>query len=364
MKKVLLISQEFPPDCGGAGVVAINNACYMTKEGIDVCIMTSADYNIKEEGFKIIKIKRIPKIFPIMYGISLRQIDLNVYDKIILNDIGACFVATFFLSKKIQKKCIVYLHGNEVQKILNNSMKLANIIGFRKKYIKLLKNADKIIAVSHYMKKIFCKAIEDKNIVNKVNVIQNSINSNWYFPDKIDLYEKHGIDRENEIFFSASRIIKEKGYDVQYSIIKKILLDGEKVHWIIAGEGGYASELKDMIERDKLDKSITFVGKLDKNEMRQYYSSSDLFWLLSRRKEEAFGLVYLEAAACGIPVIANDIAGVREAVANGITGILVKSEEECIIALKEKKYKTLNRENCINFVNKVVEGQNKLLEYL
>jgi glycosyltransferase involved in cell wall biosynthesis len=79
-----------------------------------------------------------------------------------------------------------------------------------------------------------------------------------------------------------------------------------------------------------------FVGKIPRHEMHRYYSACDLFVFPGIR--ESLGLVFLEAQACGLPVVAFDTAGVPEAVKDGVTGLLVpayaaKAFEEAIARL-------------------------------
>lgn len=98
-------------------------------------------------------------------------------------------------------------------------------------------------------------------------------------------------------------------------------------YWIVGGQskGGYEQSLRARAA-ERPDLTVRFLGKLPDEELAQVYESADIFAMTSvphGESIEGFGLVYLEAAAHGLPVVAHDIGGVSEAVHDGKTGLLV-----------------------------------------
>jgi len=85
--------------------------------------------------------------------------------------------------------------------------------------------------------------------------------------------------------------------------------------------------------RDK----IIFAGGVSDAELAECYNLADAFVLPSTDRSEAFGLVLLEAAACGKPSIASDLPGVRTVVRNGLTGLLAKAADADDLAEKIKQ---------------------------
>ena len=111
-----------------------------------------------------------------------------------------------------------------------------------------------------------------------------------------------------------------------------------------------------------MDKFIIFEGAKNREELRYYYSNVDIFWLLSNF-DESFGLVYLEAQACGCPAIGRNSAGVKEAINDGESGFLINSEDEVLDILKDKKYLKLKQEDVLSFSGKFkLDEQVKILE--
>jgi glycosyltransferase involved in cell wall biosynthesis len=98
-------------------------------------------------------------------------------------------------------------------------------------------------------------------------------------------------------------------------------------YWIVGGQskGSYESTLR-ATAAEQPDLTVRFFGNLPDEELANVYERADIFAMTSvnlHRSIEGFGLVYLEAAAHGLPVVAHDVGGVSEAVADGVTGLLV-----------------------------------------
>ncbi|MCD4818922.1 MAG: glycosyltransferase family 4 protein [Candidatus Cloacimonetes bacterium] len=364
-KKILIISIEFPPDLGGAGSVAHDTAIILANLNYNVTIITRKNKNRKlnNEKFKMITVSPTPKFFIITLMIRILILNANKYDKIILNDIGAALLATFSFSKKLQKKCLVYLHGSEAKHIFCQPKKLYQIINFKKKYKNLLFNCDKIIAVSNYMKNMFINETNLTEIAKKINIIRNGVNTTIFYYDPIDLHKKYNIPHNRKIILTVGRIIKEKGFDELIILFNKILTKNSNFHWIIVGDGLFLKKLKREITNYNIENYVTFTGFKPKSELRKIYSSSDVFVLLSRRKEESFGLVYLEANACGCPVIGKNYAGVPEVIVNYKNGFLINNNNEVYDIIINNKYDIFSRESLINFAHEnSVENTMKKIE--
>lgn len=99
-------------------------------------------------------------------------------------------------------------------------------------------------------------------------------------------------------------------------------------HYTIAGDGWLRPSLEKLTDECKLRDRVTFTGFVDDSQLHSLLLSSDLFILttsLTPVAYEGFGLVYLEAAASGLPVLAARIAGAVEAVKEGVTGFFVEA---------------------------------------
>jgi glycosyltransferase involved in cell wall biosynthesis len=128
---------------------------------------------------------------------------------------------------------------------------------------------------------------------------------------------------DEPVVFSAAMFradVKTEGLAWVIRACGELLRRGSPLRLVIAGDGKQRGKLQ-RLAADQLGERVIFVGKIPRNEMYRYYSAGDLFVFPGIR--ESLGLVFLEAQACGLPVVAFDTAGVPEAVQDGITGLLV-----------------------------------------
>jgi glycosyltransferase involved in cell wall biosynthesis len=143
---------------------------------------------------------------------------------------------------------------------------------------------------------------------------------------------------DDPVVFSAAmfrRDVKTEGLTWVIRACGELYRRGHPLWLVIAGDGKEKEKLKRLADK-YLPQRVRFVGRIDRGEMYRYYSAGDLFVFPGIR--ESLGMVFLEAQACGLPVVAFDNAGVPEAVNDGVTGLLVpafdaKAFEEAIARL-------------------------------
>ncbi len=136
------------------------------------------------------------------------------------------------------------------------------------------------------------------------------------------LRQKWGV-LEEPVIFSAAMFrpdVKTEGLTWVIRACGELYRQGQNFRLVIAGDGKEGQKLRKMADAHVPDRAV-FLGKIAREEMYRYYSAADLFVFPGIR--ESLGMVFLEAQACGLPVVAFNNAGVPEAVRNGKTGILV-----------------------------------------
>jgi phosphatidylinositol alpha-1,6-mannosyltransferase len=162
----------------------------------------------------------------------------------------------------------------------------------------------------------------------------------------VDKYHLKG----KSIILSINRLIERKGNDVMVQAMPAILKEIPNAVYVIGGSGQYEGKLREMVKDFHLEERVIFVNNLSDNEVIKFYKSCDVFVMPSRtlRQEdtEGFGVVFLEANACGKPVIGGRSGGIPEAVAEGYSGLLVdplnvdEIARAVIRLLKDKDYAT------------------------
>jgi L-malate glycosyltransferase len=366
MKKILIITNEFPPDIGGAGVVARDIAQTLSHKNHDMHVITQKNKLRKEIfNFHFYEICKIPKVYPLFYIFKIFFIGINRFDTIILNDLAGTLTACFFFPKKLQQRSIVYMHGDEPEHLFIKRSFFNRLTNLKSRYAILLDNCKRIITVSKFLSEKLIRFTRMFHLNDKITIIHNGVDNQLFFPAAIDLHERYSIPRERDLLLSVSRVVEGKGYKNMYNVFKRLTMENLPYQWVIVGEGPYITTLTEFAKRDGLLDQITFISNTHRDNLRNYYSSVDVFWQLSNF-EESLGLVYIEAAACGTPSIGRKAYGVLEAIEDGVSGFLVENDEECYELLKKRQYKTLDRKRVLNYSKRfdLNESIGKLLTLL
>lgn len=123
-----------------------------------------------------------------------------------------------------------------------------------------------------------------------------------------------------------------KGLNILLPALTKLRLKNWQL--TIVGDGDLRADYEKQAAELKLTRQLKFVGRLSEEELIRTYQDSDLFILPSINSHEAFGLVLTEAMACGVPVIASDLPGVRTVFRPEVDGLLVKPQDINDLATK------------------------------
>lgn len=134
------------------------------------------------------------------------------------------------------------------------------------------------------------------------------------------------------VIVSISRLVARKGPATLIRALPRVLARHPGARALVVGGGPDLGRLRRLAETHGVAGAVTFAGPRPWSEVPAWYRSGEVFALPSRARfgeveTEGFPLVYLEAAACGLPVVAGDAGGVRDAVADGETGILVDGRD-------------------------------------
>jgi len=164
----------------------------------------------------------------------------------------------------------------------------------------------------------------------KIGLIQKGIEHDvFHFLKGTDVLKtKYHIPAGTNLLFSG-RISKDKNIDFIVELVSR-LAKKHPLNLIIAGDGPYLESLK---EKAKGLKNVFILGKIDRNDLAELYSECDLFVFPSIT--DTFGMVVLEALACGLPCVVTDMGGPQELVVENETGYIcglydVGKWEQCI----------------------------------
>jgi phosphatidylinositol alpha-1,6-mannosyltransferase len=151
-----------------------------------------------------------------------------------------------------------------------------------------------------------------------------------------------GLPTDAELIVSVSRLVPRKGFDTAIRAVAR--LRRQRPDLVLAIAGGGRDEQRLTRLADELDAPVRFLGRIPNADLPRLYACGDLFTMLCRNRwggleQEGFGIVFVEAASCGVPQVAGDSGGAAEAVADGETGLVIRDPEN--IAEVARAFETL-----------------------
>lgn len=159
----------------------------------------------------------------------------------------------------------------------------------------------------------------------KMKLFKRGIDGKVFAPTQKDpelIRKKYGLGKGDILLF-AGRVSKDKNLDFLLRIFKNINSGNRKINLIIAGDGPYLIEMKTKYSQEK---NLHFTGQLDRNVLPELYSLADVFVFPSNT--DTFGMVVLEAQACGLPAVVSDQGGPGEIIVNERTGYALPTVNE------------------------------------
>jgi phosphatidylinositol alpha-1,6-mannosyltransferase len=219
---------------------------------------------------------------------------------------------------------VVYTHGNEVLGILTEERPGApeSFEG------QALRGASRVVAVSRFTAGLVQQAGVDPA---RIEVVNPGCDLTRFAPKPADASLRQrilGARHRHRVILTTGNLVARKGHDVVIRALARLQVDVPDVVYLIVGDGPHRGELERLAGLLGVRDRVVFAGRVPDAELPAFYILGDVFVMVSReRREESdvegFGLVYLEAGACGKAVVGGRSGGIPEAIADGVTGLLV-----------------------------------------
>lgn len=325
---IVIFSNHFSPDVGGIETYAYNLAKKLSINN-NVKILTKRVPGFPEK--EIIDRIEILRLFPknkkklILYlPFYLMKIIKICKSADILHSMsgGQEVILASLFAKISRKKYTVIAHGFDTLRNRNNPILLALI-----KYS--LKAANLVIfdseRVGNFIQKELRMKLDGK-------VIYPGVCLNHFYPRDTTLLRKRLKIKKNEkVMLTFSRLVERKNVASIIMVFPGVKKEIKNIKYLIGGGGEGEKQLRKLAK--KISSDIIFVPELSVSSpvrLPEYYSLADVFVLIPKYVSksgsiEGFGLVYIEAQACGTPVIGSNSGGVPEAIGNG--GLVVEPED-------------------------------------
>jgi phosphatidylinositol alpha-1,6-mannosyltransferase len=227
------------------------------------------------------------------------------------------------------RRLVLTFHGSEILKFSRSPLRrwLAGQLIRRATRVSTLTNYTQELLLAH-----FPAAAE------KIFLTPGALRSDFaVVPPKPD------TPRKKIVILTVGRLHPRKGQLLTLQALQTLAPDVRSriEYWVVGGQskGNYEAHLRSAAA-EKTDLTVRFFGNIPDEELSDLYDRADIFAMTSVNLDhsvEGFGLVYLEAAAHGLPVVAHDVGGVSEAVMEGVTGLLVPPHRPAQLAAAFEK---------------------------
>jgi phosphatidylinositol alpha-1,6-mannosyltransferase len=219
----------------------------------------------------------------------------------------------------------VVLHGAEVTVP-------GRLPGGRAALVRVLKGAQEVIAAGGY------PAAEAERAVKgplPVTIVPPGVDVDRFVPltdeQRRAARARFGLPEDGRLVVSLSRLVPRKGMDVLIEAAARLAPDRPDLVVAIGGSGRDRNRLEKLVARSGAP--VRLLGRVPDEELPELYGAADVFAMLCRNRwagleQEGFGMVFLEAAACGVPQVAGDSGGAAEAVEHGETGLVVDHPDD------------------------------------
>ena len=320
---MLIVTSEFPPQPGGIGNHASNLAKQLHKNGYHIEVITDQRSQSGNEealfdtdlGFKVHRIA-LRKWRLLMYVKRIRWMlkTIATVDVVIASGKFSLWSVAFG-SLFFNKQYLAVLHGTEVNFknfLLKQSIHLA------------LKRFNKLIAVSKFTKSLV------PSLSYKIEVIPNGFD--------IETFNKTNANKDHEILkgfpnlITVGNVTERKG---QLQVIKHlpdVLQQYPEIHYHCVGIPTLKENFLQIAKNLKVDKHVTFYGRVSDDLLKNFMQASDIFVMLSQHTKtgdvEGFGIALIEANYLGLPCIGSKGCGIEDAIKDSYSGRLIQSESQ------------------------------------
>ena len=338
MKNVAIITGHFPP-CKGGGIAewALGIARELPKIGYQTSVYAT---NRKDRDLTVHKDESFSCVT--MYGRNWHEFhkwySMYYMWKILNKNPETIFIATTwgmaksysYLKKKYPlSKMIVVAHGLEVTRLKEGK----ELTSFKN----VVNDSDLILCVSKYTKNEIIDRVDGIE-TNHIKFLPNGVDINRFFPveNTSGFLNRYNIPENSNIILTLARIIRRKGHDTVIKCLPSLIKKFPNIQYVIAGphrkKDTYLDELKLLAKELSVENHIVFVDYIPDSDLNEIYTRSQVYVMVSRTyndigDSEGFGITFLEANACGCPVIGSTEGGIPDAVENNKNGLLVPADD-------------------------------------
>jgi phosphatidylinositol alpha-1,6-mannosyltransferase len=226
-------------------------------------------------------------------------------------------------------KIIALTHGHEVW--------WSKVWPFTWAMKSIARNVDHLTYLGEFTRQAISQTINSSAQSAMVKIAPGIDTEHFAPTDSSELTSELGLT-DKKVIVSVGRLVHRKGQDVLIEAMPHLLKEIPDAHLVLIGEGPYRGYLETRVKNLGIDSKVTFIGRITYVDLPRYICLGEVFVMPSRSRlagleVEGLGIVYLEASACGLPVIAGNSGGAPDAVVQGVTGLVVNGKDQHAVAM-------------------------------
>jgi glycosyltransferase involved in cell wall biosynthesis len=213
------------------------------------------------------------------------------------------------LAKQYDKPFVLTQHNTYIK--YNNIFDQVELVNDLSVGQQNLNTADKIIVISQATKEYVLKLGAKPS---KIKVVYNGVDLARFRPIKgkrAEMRTKLGVPEEAVVVLTVRRLVYKNGVDTLLDCAKMAIKKNPKIVFLVVGKGPDSDSVISQINQLGLEANFKLAGFVSDQDLPGYYNAADLF-VLPSKSGEGLPLVALEAMACGLPIVATDVGGIRE----------------------------------------------------
>ena len=324
-RKILLVTNDLGPRAGGIETFILGLLDQL--DGHQIVIFTAAQEGSQEfdkelsakTGAIVIRDKNSILLPTPLVNRRVRAVMRNYGSEIIW--FGAAMPLAWMsalLKRSGAKRVVALTHGHEVW--------WAKLPPFRWIFAQSTKSIDVLTYLGEFTRKAMAPIVSRGC---ELVQIAPGIPIEHFTPEGKSTALLRELDLEGrQVLISVGRLVHRKGQDKLLEALPTIIRNHPDVVLVFVGVGPHKKKLDQLIQKYDLEEYVRFVGRVEYKNLPEYFRLGDLFVMPSRSRlagleVEGLGIVYLEASACAVPVVAGASGGAPDAVLDGITGVVV-----------------------------------------
>lgn len=328
----LFVTQDYGPDLGGMARRHVEVCRHLAPDQVVVSTVAARrnsdfdageDYPIHRQKFAFPQANRVGN----RVGWARDLVSMARHSDVIhAGNIRGSGYAAWWAAGRAKIPYLVYVNGGDLLREKKKASSLARRLGARK----IFASSAAIVATSRWVADLSAEVMDIVGVRRPppVRAFDLGTDPAFFHPrsDTGELRSRWKVGRA-PLLLTVARLVRHKGQDIGIEALAKLTGEFPDVRYVIVGEGPDESRLRSIAAALGVADRVVFAGVLADHELPEAYATASIYLGASRVDREidveGFGISFIEAAACAIPSVAGDSGGVRSAVRDGETGIVV-----------------------------------------